>query len=157
MVIELRDNEKDVIASLDGTILRVFLYTLKNKDNIGIRETQKKLGFKNASLAQYHLQRLYTMGILEKNPNNTYKLADRYASLRSIKIGLLSEIYIFRGCLIPLMGIIAGLLLGSIPIAIILFLIVSPVTAIVFTLMIIAITTAILIYQTVLAYISLRR
>ena len=109
-----KSTEKDIIASLEGTVLRVFLYALKQKDEIGVRETQKKLGFKTASLAQYHLQKLYTMGILEKNPNNTYALSKRYAKLRSIKIGILTELFVVKGWLIPMMGAVAGFLIGGI-------------------------------------------
>ena len=49
----------DIISSLKGTSLRVFVYAVKEGDDIGVRESQRRLGLKTASHAQYHLQRLY--------------------------------------------------------------------------------------------------
>ena len=151
-----KNAEKDIIASLEGTVLRVFLYALKQKDEIGVRETQKKLGFKTASLAQYHLHKLYTMGILEKNPNNTYVLAKRYANLRSIKVGILTELFVVKGWLIPMMGAVAGFLIGGIVLTIVLFFISSPTTAAVFAIIILIITAGLLSQQSLLIYKTLK-
>jgi len=148
----MNNSEKDVISTLDGTVLRVFLYSLKQKDNIGIRETQRKLGFKSASLAQYHLQKLYTLGILDKNPNNTYRLAQQYNNLRSIKISVLAELYLFRGHLIPIMGIVSGFLMGSAILSVILFFAFSPTVASVFAIMVMLIIAAITIHQSFIIY-----
>ena len=41
-------------ADLKGNTLRVYTYLFKVQRS-GVRETQRSLGFKSASLAQYHL------------------------------------------------------------------------------------------------------
>lgn len=148
--------EKDLIASLEGTTLRVFLYVLKQKSAIGIRETQKKLGFKTASLAQYHLQKLYTMGILEKEVTNTYTLAEKYANLRSIKVGVLTELFVIGGWLIPVLGLVVGFLIGGIILTVLLFIFASSNVAIVFAITILVITSGLLGYQSMLIYKSLK-
>ena len=47
---------EDIISSLTGVALRVFLYALKKGKDFGVRETQRDLGLKTASHAQYHHQ-----------------------------------------------------------------------------------------------------
>lgn len=95
--------KQDIIAELNGTALRIFLFLLKNNE-IGIRDAQRKLGLKSASHVQYHLQRFEHLGIVEKMPNSRYCLTEKYSELRSIKLGLLTEIYIYKGVIIPSIG-----------------------------------------------------
>ena len=59
---------------------------------------------------QYHLQRLVHLGLLEKRDDNTYALASKYSNLRSLKISVLSEIYLFKGLIIPSLGLLSGFL-----------------------------------------------
>lgn len=109
-----QENGEDIIASLTGTALRVFVYAVKKGNDIGVRETQRDLGLKTASHAQYHLQRLEQLKMLGRNKNNRYFLQEEYENLRSLKLGILTEIYIFRGWLIPSLGLFAGFLGTSI-------------------------------------------
>ncbi|MHA1868815.1 MAG: hypothetical protein ACTSVB_11665 [Candidatus Heimdallarchaeaceae archaeon] len=101
--------EHDIIAELKGTALRIFLFLLKNNE-IGIRDAQRKLGLKSASHVQYHLQRFEHLGIVEKMVNSRYCLTPKYSELRSIKLGLLTEIYIYKGAIIPSIGFFSGAL-----------------------------------------------
>ncbi len=114
-------SNEDIISSLTGTALRVFVYAVKKGDNIGVRETQRDLGLKTASHAQYHLQRLEQIKLLERNENNKYNLPEEYESLRSLKIGILTEIYVFKGWMIPSLGLFAGFLGASLVISLLFF------------------------------------
>ncbi len=105
-----KQNDEDLISSLTGTSLRIFVYAVKKGKNIGVRESQRDLGLKTASHAQYHLQRLEQLGLLGRTKNNKYYLDDKYENLRSLKLGILTEVYIFRGWLIPSLGIFSGFL-----------------------------------------------
>ncbi len=126
------NNKDDLIASLTGTALRVFVYVLKKAKDVGIRETQRDLGFKSASHSQYHLQRLEQLGLLEKDKNNRYNLKEEYENLRSLKIGILTEIYVFKGWMIPSLGLFSGFLASSLLIILLFYFLLSPLAAIIF-------------------------
>ena len=105
-----KQNNEDIISSLTGTSLRIFVYAVKKGKDIGVRETQRDLGLKTASHAQYHLQRLEQLKLLGRTKNNKYYIDKKYENLRSLKLGILTEIYVFRGWLIPSLGIFSGFL-----------------------------------------------
>lgn len=105
-----KQNNDDIISSLTGTSLKIFVYAVKKGKDIGVRETQRDLGLKTASHAQYHLQRLEQLGLLGRAKNNKYYLEEKYENLRSLKLGILTEIYVFKGWLIPSLGIFSGFL-----------------------------------------------
>ena len=125
-------NDEDIISSLTGTALRVFVYALKKAKDVGVRETQRDLGFKSASHSQYHLQRLEQLGLLEKNTNNRYNLKEEYENLRSLKIGILTEIYVFKGWMIPSLGLFSGFLASSLIITILFYHLLTPLAALIF-------------------------
>ncbi len=126
------DIKDDVIASLTGTALRVFVYVLKKAKDVGVRETQRDLGLKSASHSQYHLQRLEQLGLIDKNKNNKYNLKEEYESLRSLKVGILTEIYLFKGWMIPSLGLFSGFLASSLIITVLFYLLLTPLAAIIF-------------------------
>ena len=126
------NNNDDLISSLTGTALRVFLYSLKKAKNVSVRETQRDLGLKTASHSQYHLQRLEQLGFLEKNQNNRYNLKEEYENLRSLKIGILTEIYVFKGWMIPSLGFFSGFLASSLIITLLFYFLLSPLAGVIF-------------------------
>ena len=129
----MSDNDgNDIISSLTGTALRVFVYVLKKAKDVGVRETQRDLGLKSASHSQYHLQRLEQLGLIEKDKNNRYSLKEEFENLRSLKIGILTEIYMFKGWMIPSLGLFSGFLASSLIISILFYLLLSPLAAIIF-------------------------
>ncbi|MFW9851897.1 MAG: hypothetical protein ACFFDS_03080 [Candidatus Thorarchaeota archaeon] len=119
-----QDNE-DLISSLTGTSLKIFVYAVKKGKDIGVRETQRDLGLKTASHAQYHLQRLEQLGLLGRTKNNKYFLDKNYENLRSLKLGILTEIYVFKGWLIPSLGIFSGFLTTSAVLTLLFYFLVS--------------------------------
>ena len=130
----MTEQAEDIISSLTGTALRVFVYTLKKGKDIGVRETHRDLGLKTASHAQYHLQRLEQLGLLGRTKNNKYFLEEEYENLRSLKIGILTEIYVFRGWLIPSLGLASGFVAASLVITLLFFFLLSESVAIYFAL-----------------------
>lgn len=125
-------NDEDIISSLTGTALRVFVYALKKAQDVGVRETQRDLGLKSASHSQYHLRRLEQLGLLEKNKNNKYNLKEEFENLRSLKIGILTEIYMFKGWMIPSLGLFSGFLASSLIITILFYFLLTPLAAVIF-------------------------
>ncbi|MHA1303923.1 MAG: hypothetical protein ACTSQE_10705 [Candidatus Heimdallarchaeaceae archaeon] len=126
------ESNKDVISALNGTALRVFVYALKQGKDVGVRETQRSIGLKSASHAQYHLQRLEQLGLLVKTKNNRYNLAMEYENLRSLKLGILTEIYVFKGWLFPSLSIFSGYLFMSTIMTIIFYFIIDPLIALIY-------------------------
>ncbi|MDG7001845.1 MAG: hypothetical protein JRN15_22335 [Nitrososphaerota archaeon] len=81
-------------ADLKGNTLRVYTYLFKVQRS-GVRETQRSLGFKSASLAQYHLDKLVDLGLATKDEIGNYFLA------REIKIEALEQFLKIGTYLIP--------------------------------------------------------
>lgn len=130
----MTESIEKAIVELKGTALKVFLYTLKQKKDIGIRKPQRDLNLKNVSLAQYHLHRLYTLGLLEKNPENKYRLTAECASLRNLKLNIILEFFIFRNWFVPYVGLFAAFLLSSSVITLLFYFLLSSAAAIFYAL-----------------------
>jgi len=87
-------SSQDVILMLGGSALKVYLYLLKVGRPVGIREVQRALGFKAPSTAKYHLDRLASLGLIEKTPNG-------YRVRESVKGHLLSIYVSIIGSIVP--------------------------------------------------------
>ena len=75
---------------LSGTTLKVYLHILRSgKEKIGVRELMRDMNMKSPSHAYYHLDKLVSLGFLEK------KYGDYYL-VKNIKIDLLKD-YLFIG------------------------------------------------------------
>jgi hypothetical protein len=81
---------------LKGNTLRAYLYFLKNTNQeVGIREVQRALGFKTASLAQYHVQKLLDLGFINKTSFGNYTL------VKETKLQILSPFVKFGSKVVP--------------------------------------------------------
>jgi predicted DNA-binding transcriptional regulator len=79
---------------LKGNTLRVYTYLFKVRKS-GIREAQRSLGFKSASLAQYHLDKLVELGLAQKDEMGNYVLA------KEVKIEALEQFLKIGTYIIP--------------------------------------------------------
>ncbi|MGQ9781999.1 MAG: helix-turn-helix domain-containing protein [Nitrososphaeria archaeon] len=71
-------------SELTGKTLLVYLYMLKSKGNtVGVREVQRKLGFSSPSVSIYHLDKLVSMGLVEKT------VLGEYFIKKEVKVGVL--------------------------------------------------------------------
>src|SRR5438105_3850734 len=70
--------EKDRIieSELKGLTLRIYwhILSLNKKETIGIRSIQRALGLSSPSVASHHLEKLRTLGLLEKDATGEYRL-----------------------------------------------------------------------------------
>ncbi|MGP3667346.1 MAG: helix-turn-helix domain-containing protein [Candidatus Bathyarchaeota archaeon] len=83
-------------SELKGKTLIVYWYLLKHaKSTIGVREVQRKLGFSSPSVAAYHLDKLYSLGLVGKTATGEYYLT------QEVKVGVLKLFTRFGGFLIP--------------------------------------------------------
>ena len=82
-------------ADLKGNTLRVYTYLFKVQHS-GIREAQRSLGFKSPSLAQYHLDKLVSMGLATKDDQT-----GDYFLAREVKIEALEQFLKIGTYIIP--------------------------------------------------------
>ncbi len=77
--------EENVASQLRGNTLRVYWYLLKSPDDtVGVRETQRALGFSSPALALYHLDKLVDLGLVEKKQGE-------YRLLKKVDVGILRQ------------------------------------------------------------------
>lgn len=71
-------------SELKGKTLLVYWYILRSaKSTVGVREVQRRLGFSSPSVAAYHLDKLMSLGLVEKTRTGEYYLK------REVKVGIL--------------------------------------------------------------------
>jgi len=87
---------RDAVVLLGGTALRVYLYLLRAGRPVGVRELQRALGFRSPSTAKHHLDRLASLGLVEKR-------GDGYVARRGGRGEVLSIFISFAGSLLPRM------------------------------------------------------
>jgi hypothetical protein len=86
-------DEQKAKTELRGNTLRVYLYTLK-QGKVGVREVQRALGLSNASLAQYHINKLAEMGLLKED-------GGEYQVVSEVKVDVLKDFARFGRILVP--------------------------------------------------------
>ncbi len=72
-------------SELKGKTLLVYWHLVRSPDSrVGVREVQRELDFSSPSVAAYHLNKLLSLGLVEKTVTNDYLLVSE------VKVGLLS-------------------------------------------------------------------
>jgi len=79
---------------LKGNTLRVYTFLFKVQKT-GIREVQRQLGFKSPSLAQYHLDKLVSLGLAGRDETGDYVL------IKEVKIEALEQFLKIGSYLVP--------------------------------------------------------
>ena len=104
MTLEEEQGKSDPLVALSGTALRVYLYMLKRGEPVTPREIQKAMGFRSISTAYHHLERLASMGLVEKR-------GEGYVARRPR--GLLGLYLRLHGRLIPRLLVAAAAVTGA--------------------------------------------
>jgi hypothetical protein len=101
---------------LEGTTFKVYLYVAGERRPVGTRDVIRNLGLSSSSVAFRHLQKLDTLGLLQKNEYGEYTLKE--------KAGIQGHVWIGRN-LVPRLLIYSlfflGLLTAELSIIVILF------------------------------------
>jgi hypothetical protein len=88
-------NEEQIETTLKGNTLRVYWYMLGKSDGLaGTRELQRALGFSSPALANYHLDKLADVGLIE-NTNAGYQL------IKTVNVGVLKQFIRFGTFMLP--------------------------------------------------------
>ncbi len=94
--------DEKVDYELRGKTLTVYLYLLKHGKAAGVREVQKELGFSSPSVAFHHLDKLVSLGVVEKDEY------DRYVLARKVDTGVLQSFVSVAGFTLPRLGFYAA-------------------------------------------------
>lgn len=86
---------REIESKLTGTTLLIYWYLLSKDSEVTIRELQHKLHFSSPSIASHHLNKLQSLGIVEKGTDGVYKLT------KYIPVGVLKHFVRIRGILLP--------------------------------------------------------
>ncbi len=91
------EREKIIDSELKGQTLRIYWHILglNRKESISIRAVQRALGLSSPSVASHHLEKLKTLGLLEKDATGEYHLVGQ------VKVGVLQNFVGFLGVLLP--------------------------------------------------------
>ncbi len=90
-----QSDENEIESELRGNTLRVYWYMLSQNESVGVREVQRATGMSSPSVASHHLSKLVSMEIVEKLPDNSYKVS------QVVKVGVLKNFINFRGRFLP--------------------------------------------------------
>jgi len=82
---DISSSDLAVIESqLKGKTLQIYWYMLRTpSSNVGVREVQRSLGLSSPSVAAHHLDKLLSLGLVEKTLRGEYFLS------QEVKVGLL--------------------------------------------------------------------
>jgi len=91
------ERERIIESELKGLTLRVYwhILSLNKKESIGTRSVQRALGLSSPSVASHHLEKLKTLGLLDKDATGEYRLVGL------VKVGVLRNFVGILGVLLP--------------------------------------------------------
>ena len=91
------ERERIIESELKGLTLRVYwhILSLNRKESIGTRSVQRALGLSSPSVASHHLEKLKTLGLLDKDSTGEYRLVGL------VKVGVLRNFVGILGVLLP--------------------------------------------------------
>ncbi len=71
------DDAVKMERELRGKTLQVYVYMLKKREPIGIRELQRDLKFSSPSVANYHIEKLMGLNLVSQDEYGRYYLAQK--------------------------------------------------------------------------------
>jgi hypothetical protein len=89
-----------------GKTLDVYLCILTSEESMGVRDIWRALNFSSPSLAQYHVNKLIDLKLIETDFDGKYRINDQES------IEALRSFLLLRGMLIPRLTIYSALILG---------------------------------------------
>src|SRR5207237_3619660 len=88
--------DRIIESELMGLTLRVYWHLLKTRnDTIGVRSVQRALGMSSPSVALHHLEKLRSLGLVEKDSRGGYHLTEQ------VEVGVLQNFVGVLGFLLP--------------------------------------------------------
>ncbi|MEM4346579.1 MAG: helix-turn-helix domain-containing protein, partial [Candidatus Caldarchaeum sp.] len=73
----MSSDRRRVEAELRGRSLDVFLYVMRAGRPVGVRDVQRGLGLSSPSVAYHHLEKLHSLGVLQKDEKGSYTAVEK--------------------------------------------------------------------------------
>lgn len=70
-------DRRRVESELRGRTLEVFMYVVRAGRPTGVRDVQRGLGLSSPSVAHHHLEKLHSLGLLQKDERGSYMAAEK--------------------------------------------------------------------------------
>lgn len=97
------DNKKlPVEDQLKGKTLQVYMYMIKKKEPVGVREVQRDLGFSSPSVGNYHIEKLIGLALVSQDEYG------RYYVVQKVNVGVLQAFVNIGGLTVPRMSFFAA-------------------------------------------------
>jgi hypothetical protein len=80
---------------LKGKTLQVYMYMIKRKEPVGVREVQRDLLFSSPSVANYHIDKLMQLALISQDGHG------RYYVVQKVQVGVLQAFVNVGGRAIP--------------------------------------------------------
>src|SRR5205807_4589305 len=90
------DRDRIIESELKGLTLRVYWHLLKTRNEpTGVRPVQRALRMSSPSVALHHLEKLRSLGLVDKHPTGEYHLTEQ------VEVGVLQNFVGVLGFLLP--------------------------------------------------------
>lgn len=102
--IETPDDSKKlpIEDQLKGKTLQIYMYMVKRKEPVGVREVQRDLGFSSPSVANYHIDKLVELALVSQDDYG------RYFVVQKIQPGVLQAFVNIGGLAVPRLSFFAA-------------------------------------------------
>lgn len=90
-----------VEEQLKGKTLQVYMYMIKRKEHVGVREVQRDLSFSSPSVANYHIEKLVQLALVGQDGYG------RYYIMQKVQVGVLQAFVNIGGISIPRLSFFA--------------------------------------------------
>ena len=97
-----KEDTGKVERELKGKTLQVYVYMLKKKEPVGVREIQRDLNFSSPSVANYHIEKLISLNVVSQDEYGRYFLSQK------AQISVLESFVNVGGRTIPRMSFFAA-------------------------------------------------
>ncbi|HEY7733770.1 MAG TPA: hypothetical protein VIB07_03145 [Nitrososphaera sp.] len=87
---------------LKGKTLQVYMYMVKKKEPVGVREVQRDLAFSSPSVANYHIDKLVVLALVTQDEYG------RYFVIQKVQVGVLQAFVNIGGLAVPRLSFFAA-------------------------------------------------
>lgn len=87
---------------LKGKTLQVYMYMIKRKEPVGVREVQRDLAFSSPSVANYHIEKLTQLALVSQDEYG------RYYVIQKVQVGVLQAFVNVGGLTVPRLAFFAA-------------------------------------------------
>ena len=87
---------------LKGKTLQVYMYMIKRKEPVGVREVQRDLAFSSPSVANYHIEKLVQLLLVSQDEYG------RYYVVQKVQVGVLQAFVNIGGLTVPRLSFFAA-------------------------------------------------